>query len=431
MHSLALVSLVPLVAAHGFINSPAPRRPGDAFAAACGQQPFSQQSSDINGNVQGIMQVVGDDLDTAACNLWLCKGFQFDDNVDNVQSFSLGETIDFDVNIAAPHTGFANVSVVKTSTDTIIGVPLIEFENYASNAGVAANNTAFSVTLPSDLGGDCTTPGDCVLQWFWDAPDIHQTYESCVDFTVSGGSGSNPPPAETTEPGTPEPTEEPTATVPAPEPTATVPAEDDEEEDDEEPIPGCPDEDEEEEDDEELPEEDDEEEIPGCEEEEDEEEEDEEVDDCDVEGVGEEDEEDDGEVDEPIDDEDDLPVEDDDETIDDCDEEDGELPEEDDELPEEDDEEEPIDDGCPEEDEEEDDELPEEDDEPIDDGCPEEDEEDDELPEEDDEEEPIDDGCPEEDYDDEDDVEDELPADPVLPSGAPSPVIVPIASETA
>lgn len=193
MHRLAfLVNLLPLVAGHGFVSSPPARRPGDAYRAACGEQPFYQQSADVNGNVQGIQQVVGQDK-TDACNLWLCKGFVLDDNKDKVQSYSLGQTIDFKVTIAAPHTGFANVSVVKTSTNTIIGDPLIEFDNYASNAGFSANNTAFSVTLPSSLGSDCRTAGDCVLQWYWDAPDIDQTYEACVDFTVSdSGSGSTP-----------------------------------------------------------------------------------------------------------------------------------------------------------------------------------------------------------------------------------------------
>ncbi|KAF4963664.1 hypothetical protein FZEAL_10923, partial [Fusarium zealandicum] len=191
MHSFAaLAALLPLVAAHGFIDSPPPRKPGNAFKAACGEQPFYQQSSDINGNVQGIMQVVGTGADADKCNLWLCKGFQLEDNPDNLQTYSLGEKIDFEINIAAPHTGYANVSVVKTSSNSIIGQPLIEFDNYASNAGVAANNSAFSVTLPESLGSDCTEAGDCVLQWFWDAPDIDQTYESCVDFVVGSGSGS-------------------------------------------------------------------------------------------------------------------------------------------------------------------------------------------------------------------------------------------------
>lgn len=242
----ALAALLPLVSAHGFILDPPARRPGDAYAAACGQQPFSQQSSDINGNVQGIQQVVGEDI-TEDCKLWLCKGFQFDDNTENVQSFSLGQTIDFDIDIAAPHTGFANVSIVRTANDQMLGQPLIEFENYASNAGVDANNTAFSVTMPESLEG-CSEPGECVLQWFWDAPDIDQTYESCVDFVVGSGNGggNEPQPGpSTTAVVTPEPTTsagvpEQTSSAGTPEPTGvtpTPPEEDEEEDDDCEEIP--------------------------------------------------------------------------------------------------------------------------------------------------------------------------------------------------
>lgn len=261
MKYAAALTLIPLVAAHGFVRSPPPRKPGDAFKAACGEQPFYQQSADINGNVQGIFQVVGTGADPAKCNLWLCKGFQQEDNADNVQTYSLGQEIDFDVNIAAPHTGYANVSVVKTSSNTVIGEPLIEFSNYASNAGLDANNTAFSVTLPDSLGGDCTTAGDCVLQWFWDAPDIDQTYESCIDFVVggsgsgSGNSGSSPsaPAASAPAASTPAATQAPAATTlvavtasseapaatAAPDTGAEEPVDDDEEcpaDDDEEPI---------------------------------------------------------------------------------------------------------------------------------------------------------------------------------------------------
>jgi hypothetical protein len=193
MHYIAaLAALIPLVVGHGFVLDPPARKPGAAYKAACGEQPFYQQSADINGNVQGIFQVIPKDFDPAKCNLWLCKGFLLEDNPDNVQSFTPGQKIDFTVNVAAPHTGYANISVVKTSSNSIIGEPLIEFSNYASNAGMAKNNTAFSVTLPRSLGGACTLAGECVLQWFWDAPDINQTYESCVDFVVGGsGSGGN------------------------------------------------------------------------------------------------------------------------------------------------------------------------------------------------------------------------------------------------
>ncbi|KAF5609002.1 hypothetical protein FPANT_299 [Fusarium pseudoanthophilum] len=265
-NAAALLTLLPLVAAHGFVKSPTPRKPGNAYKAACGEQPFYQQSADINGNVQGIKQVVGSNFDAKECNLWLCKGFQFDDNKDNVQSYKLGEKIDFDVNIAAPHTGYANVSVVKTSTDKMIGEPLIEFENYAANSGLNPNNTAFSVTLPESLGGECTKAGDCVLQWFWDAPDIDQTYESCVDFVVGAGSGSgsdsgstkpssaaSAAPVATSAPAAEKPTATTlqavavtsssalgpvfeSVTTAVPEPTATTPDAGDDEDCDEEPV---------------------------------------------------------------------------------------------------------------------------------------------------------------------------------------------------
>ncbi|KAH6650530.1 hypothetical protein F5144DRAFT_556431 [Chaetomium tenue] len=231
MHQYAcLVSLLPLVAAHGFLSSPPARRPGAAYRATCGEQPFFQQSSDINGNVQGIQQVVGNDA-TEDCNLWLCKGFLLEDNPDQVQSYALGQTIDITVNIAAPHTGYANVSVVKTSTNTMIGNPLIEFQNYASNSGLAANNTAFSVTLPESLGGDCTTAGDCVLQWFWDAPDIDQTYEACADFVAGDGSGSGPSSTSAAPVTTASAPATATSVDPAPAPTTTA-------------VPGNPDDDE-------------------------------------------------------------------------------------------------------------------------------------------------------------------------------------------
>ena len=48
------------------------------------------------------------------------------------------------------------------------------------------------MTIPEDLGSKCSSAGDCVLQWYWFAESIDQTYESCVDFTVGGSdSGSS------------------------------------------------------------------------------------------------------------------------------------------------------------------------------------------------------------------------------------------------
>ncbi|KAJ5488114.1 Chitin-binding domain 3 [Penicillium expansum] len=168
--ALAFASIISLVNAHGFVTSPAARQPGTAMGAACGKQVLSNQESDKYGNIQGELQVAAtqSDYNAAECDIWLCKGYKFADNKDNVQSYTAGEKVDF----------------------TVIGAPLISWDVYASTAtGVTANETSFSVTIPDDLGSQCATAGDCVLQWYWYAESIDQTYESCVDFTI-GGSGS-------------------------------------------------------------------------------------------------------------------------------------------------------------------------------------------------------------------------------------------------
>ncbi|KAJ5332861.1 uncharacterized protein N7506_006644, partial [Penicillium brevicompactum] len=178
--ALAFASIISLVNAHGFVTSPEPRMPGDAMKAACGQQVEVNQQSDNYGNIQGELQVASSQSDYNAdeCDIWLCKGYKFADNKDNVQSYTAGQTVDFKVDIRAP-------------PHCVIGSPLISWDVYASTAtGVTANETSFSVTIPEDLGSQCGTAGDCVLQWYWYAESIDQTYESCVDFTL-GGSGSS------------------------------------------------------------------------------------------------------------------------------------------------------------------------------------------------------------------------------------------------
>jgi predicted carbohydrate-binding protein with CBM5 and CBM33 domain len=190
-----LLAIAGLVSAHGEITSPPPRRGGPALVATCGQQ-AANNLGNAQGNVQGMLQTARGqpDFDAAACNAFLCKGFKYEDNIANVQSFTAGQNLDMRITIGAPHTGVANVSVVDTASNTIIGQPLISFTDYASNQrGVAPNNTAFTVTLP-DVSSQCSTPGACVLQWFWDATGIDQTYEDCVDFTMGGGGGAAPAP---------------------------------------------------------------------------------------------------------------------------------------------------------------------------------------------------------------------------------------------
>jgi hypothetical protein len=193
--ALAIASIVSLVNGHGFVTTPKARQPGTAMGAACGQQVLSNQGSDKYGNIQGELQIASNQNDYKAeeCDIWLCKGYKFADNKDNVQSYKAGQKVDFTVDIRAPHTGVANVSVVDTASNKVIGKPLISWDEYASTAtGVTDDETNFSVTIPDDLGSQCATAGDCVLQWYWFAESIDQTYESCVDFTLGGSGGAAP-----------------------------------------------------------------------------------------------------------------------------------------------------------------------------------------------------------------------------------------------
>jgi hypothetical protein len=48
--ALAIAGLATTVQGHGFLLSPKPRMPGDAFEAACGQQVYYNQGQLINSN---------------------------------------------------------------------------------------------------------------------------------------------------------------------------------------------------------------------------------------------------------------------------------------------------------------------------------------------------------------------------------------------
>ncbi|KAM3088973.1 hypothetical protein ACMFMG_000593 [Clarireedia jacksonii] len=188
---LSAAGLISSVAAHGSIVSPTPRQPGAAMAAACGQQVEVNQASDHNGNIQGMLQVAKSqsDYNAAECGIWLCKGYKWEDNKSLLQTYTAGQVVPFKFNVAAPHTGVANVSIVDTATNTVIE-QLLSYDSFASTAvGVKPNETSFSITIPTTLGNKCSTGGACVIQHYWDAASIDQTYESCVDFVV-GGSGS-------------------------------------------------------------------------------------------------------------------------------------------------------------------------------------------------------------------------------------------------
>jgi len=197
---LALASVLSSASGHGVIVSPPPRTPGAAYQAVCGNTIYNNQKADPAGPVELLLQSAGSIVDAAACNMWLCKGYQFADNGANVQTYARGEKVPMRVDIRAPHTGYANVSIVDTASNSVVGTALRSWKSYASTAtGVGAGETAFDITVPADLDG-CSSPGDCVIQWFWySPPGVDQTYEGCIDFVVAGSAAtSKKPPATTT-----------------------------------------------------------------------------------------------------------------------------------------------------------------------------------------------------------------------------------------
>ncbi|KAK3389834.1 hypothetical protein B0H63DRAFT_104712 [Podospora didyma] len=176
---LAVAALAATVSAHGNITSPPGRLPGAAMAKACGQAAVNSILSDGTIPLESVSSPL------ASCKLDLCRGALFADNVNRVQQFSVGQVVALTAILPIPHEGPANVSIVQTATNSVLGQPLIVFDSYAdeSLAVLPANNTAFSVTIPA-TGAACVTPGDCVLQWFWFGTSAKQTYESCIDFVL-------------------------------------------------------------------------------------------------------------------------------------------------------------------------------------------------------------------------------------------------------
>jgi len=168
--------------AHGVVTSPAPRAPGPELTAVCGSGPATLLTNDLTAPVEEAVAKAGSDT-TDACNLFFCRGLQFADNTDLVQTFPAGTVVDFAVNLKVLHTGWANVSIVDTNTQTVIGDQLFNWPVYADSTvkPPPADETSFSVTIP-DLEGACSTPGDCAVQWWWFGSAVDQTYMSCVDF---------------------------------------------------------------------------------------------------------------------------------------------------------------------------------------------------------------------------------------------------------
>ncbi|KAI7784009.1 hypothetical protein LA080_011034 [Diaporthe eres] len=171
------------VAAHGLIINPPSRKLGPSMTRLCGQTAFDIAKGDVTASLETVAPNI-----TAGCPLTLCRGHQFDDNLDKLSVFRPGQIVPMKIELSILHGGPANVSIVKTATNTLIGPPLIIFDDYGNRdlPALPPNNTDFAVTMPTNLADtDCRVAGDCALQWFWSTID-NQTYVGCSDFILFG-----------------------------------------------------------------------------------------------------------------------------------------------------------------------------------------------------------------------------------------------------
>lgn len=168
-HLLPLATLASLALGHGYVKTPAMRMPGDLTRAACGRSVVDSIVGDPTSHVEGLPELAAADseYDAAACNLWLCRGVLLE-SATAVPAYAPGQTVDISAVITIPHAGPANVSIVDTAANEIIGEQLLVWptgyadERQFYNHSLPLNQTEFSITIPTDLGDKCATAGDCV-----------------------------------------------------------------------------------------------------------------------------------------------------------------------------------------------------------------------------------------------------------------------------
>ena len=153
---------------HGIISTPAPRAIGPALTSACGVAVNAAIKADNTSYVEQLTKIVAGNtkFDAAACNLYLCKGLQYSDNTQNVQTWKAGDVVPIKIWLRIPHEGIANVSIVDTKQNKQVGEPLkLWTKGYApgrSESDVPLDQKQFSITVPSGLESTCAQAGACV-----------------------------------------------------------------------------------------------------------------------------------------------------------------------------------------------------------------------------------------------------------------------------
>lgn len=130
---ITIAGLAGMASAHGIVVSPTPRGVGAAYNTTCGTAIAAIVTGDNTSHVEGLPEAGAKDsaFNSKKCNLFLCKGLQYADNMKNVMTYKPGQVVQIKVSITVPHEGPANMSVVDTATNMILGSPLISFKSYA------------------------------------------------------------------------------------------------------------------------------------------------------------------------------------------------------------------------------------------------------------------------------------------------------------
>lgn len=127
-------------------------------------------------------------FNAAACDLYLCKGLQFSDNKANVQTWKAGDVVPVKIWLRIPHEGIANVSIVDTKQNKMVGEYLkLWTKGYApgkSPSDVPLDQKEFSVMIPKGLETTCANAGDCV-SWNLIAREV-VTLNQCRCFSGGG-----------------------------------------------------------------------------------------------------------------------------------------------------------------------------------------------------------------------------------------------------
>ncbi|KAK3215185.1 hypothetical protein GRF29_19g2489040 [Pseudopithomyces chartarum] len=141
---VTIQTLMAIASAHGVLKTPLPRTSGTAQASLCGTAVSTKMNSDPAGPIENAMAKADASY---KCNAYLCRGYQYEDNVGRVQHYSAGQIVPFFVDLVAAHKpGWANVSVIDLKTNKAIGTPVKTWSVWPDNVSGGGDDGMFTIS---------------------------------------------------------------------------------------------------------------------------------------------------------------------------------------------------------------------------------------------------------------------------------------------